>query len=106
MDNFNQNVVFTGLGTQSFTIPTAGIYFVEGHLSLPTLVSGGGASSVLVTVNQNGSPVYTGQAGAEGFYKDLSCAANDVIAVVLSSSAAADLPTNVIKANISIGLGE
>lgn len=106
MDNFNQNVVFAGLGTESFTIPITGVYFIEGHLSLPTLVGGGGASSVLVTINQNGSPVYVGNAGAEGFYKDLSCVLGDVIAVVLSSAAAADAPLNVIKANISIGLGE
>lgn len=106
MDNYVQNTVFNGLGTQSFTIPIAGPYFVEGHLSLPSLVGGGGASQVVVTINQNGSPIYTGQAGAEGFYKDMLCAANDVIAVVLNSSAAPNLGLNVIKANISIGLGE
>lgn len=105
MASFNQNAVFNGLGTFSLKVPEAGPYFVEGHISLPTLVGGGGASSVVVVVNQNGSPVYTGNAGAEGFRANLLCAANDTVAVVFSSSADADQSLNVIKSNISVGLG-
>lgn len=106
MATYNQNLVFNGLGTVSVTVPVTGDYFVDGILSLPMLISGGGASSVVVVVNQNGSPVYTGNAGASGFYTNLSCAANDVIAVVFSSAAAADQPFNIIKSNISIGQGQ
>lgn len=103
---FNQELVLNGLGTVSVTVPQAGPYFVEGHTSLPTLVGGGGASSLVTVVNQNGSPVYTGSAGAEGFKAQVVCAANDVIAVVFSSSATEDSGRNVIKSNISISLGE
>lgn len=104
---FNQNLSFVGLGTLSITVPLAGAYFVDGKISLPTLSKGDVApSAVLVTVNQNGSPVYTGQAGAEGFYTTLSCAASDVIAMVFSSAAAVDQGLNVIKSTVSIGLGE
>lgn len=106
MANYNQNLVFNGLGTLSITVPVAGSYFCEGKISLPTLTNGGGVSACLVTINQNGSPIYTGQAGAEGFKTDIVCAALDVIAIVLSSSAAADQPLNVIKSTISIGIGE
>ncbi len=101
-----QNFVFNGLGTLSFTVATAGAYFLEGKTSLPTLVQGNGASSLLTVVNQNGSPIYTGIAGAEGFYLDVTCAANDVLSVVFSSSAAADQPLNVIKSVVTFGQGQ
>lgn len=106
MATFDQNLVFNGLGTLSITVPFAGYYFIQGNSSVPTLVGGGGASSLLTTVNQNGSPVYVGPVGAEGFKTQLLCAANDVIAVVYSSAAAADAPLNVIKSSVSIGMGE
>lgn len=103
---FNQNLESTGLNTNSVTVPYAGPYFVKGKFAIPTLVNGGGASSLVITINQNGSPVYTGPAGAEGFYKNLSCAANDVITMVLTSSAAPDAVTNNVKARYSIGQGQ
>jgi hypothetical protein len=103
---FNQNIESVGLATISTTVPYAGPYFVKGKLTLPTLVGGSAASSILVTINQNGSPVYTGLAGAEGFYKNLSCAAYDVIAVVFSSSVTTDQALNVMKSVISIGQGQ
>lgn len=104
---YNQNLTFAGLGTLSITVPLAGAYFVKGKISLPTLSKGDSSPSALVVVvNQNGSPVYTGQAGAEGFYVDISCAANDLIAMVFSSAAAVDQGLNVIKSTISIGLGQ
>lgn len=106
MASFNQNVVFNGLGTFSLKVPFTTDYFIEGKISLPTLTAGGGASQLLVVVNQNGSPVYTGQVGADGFKANLNCAENDLIAVVFSSSAPADQGKNVIKSNISIGLGQ
>jgi hypothetical protein len=104
--SWNQNFTATGLSTLSTYAPAAGPAFVKGKVQVPTLVNGGGASSVVVTVNQNGSPIYTGVAGAEGFYTVMSCALNDVIAVVFSSSAAADQGLNVIKSEISIGSGQ
>lgn len=105
MANFNQNLVFNGLSSQSFTIPIAGNYFVEGKISLPTIVGGAGPSAVVAVINQNASPVYTGLAGAEGFRADLLCAAGDVIQIVLSSAAAADQALNVIKATVAYGIG-
>jgi hypothetical protein len=105
---FNQNIESTGLNTVSTTVPYAGPYFVKGKFTIPSLVGedSNSASSLVVTVNQNGSPVYTGSAGAEGFYTDISCAAYDVIAIVLSSSAAVDAVINAVKAVYSIGQGQ
>lgn len=106
MANFNQNLVFTGLGNVSVTVPSAGPYVVDGHMSIPNPTMGGKSSSLLVVVNQNGSPIYTGQAGAEGFRATMNCAALDVIQFVFSSAAADDQPINVIKSNIQISSGE
>lgn len=103
---FNQNIESTGLGTISVTVPYAGAYFVKGKFIIPTIVDGAGASSLIVTVNQNGSPVYVGQVGAEGFYTNISCSAFDVIAIVLSSAAAVDAVSNAIKCVYSIGQGQ
>lgn len=105
MPPYNQNFVFSGLGTLSTQVPTAGLYLLRGQISLPTLVGGSGVSSCLVTINQNGSPVYTGQAGAEGFQAEIQCSALDTLAVVLSSAASADQPSNVIKMNAQLSLG-
>ena len=102
---YNQNITFNGLGTFSINMPFAGAFFFDGKISLPTLSNGGGVSACLVTINQNGSPVYVGIAGAEGFRADIACAANDLIAIVFSSSAAADQGFNVIKSVIAIGSG-
>ena len=108
MANFNQNLEFCGLGTLSFTIPVAGPYFVEGHMSIPALSKGDtGASALLVVCNLNGGAAfYTGLAGAEGFKADFTGAVGDVLNMVFSSSAAVDQPLNVIKSQISLGIGE
>lgn len=107
MATYNQSAVFNGLGTFTVITPIAGNYFVEGKISLPTLSTGATANSAVVTtINQNGSPVYTGTAGAEGFRTDIAAAANDTIAVVFSSAAAVDKALNVIKATIQIGQGQ
>lgn len=106
MAQFNQNLTFCGLGTFSMSIPSTGPYFVEGKISIPTLTNGGGVSALVVTINQNGSPVYAGTAGAEGFYYDGAFTAADTLAIVFTSANAVDAGLNVIKAVISIGSGQ
>lgn len=107
--NFNQNSTFGGLGTAaSAKVPDAGIYQVNVSLTLPSIPAGSPlASAVVAVVNKNGSPVYTGSAGSRGFQTQVSCAAADVIAVVLSSSGLAqDNEPNAVKSTISISLAE
>ena len=106
MANFNQNLVFNGLGTISLTVPVAGPYVLRGHMSLPMISKGDTANSELVVVvNKNGSPIYTGLAGAEGFQVKTTCSALDVLAFVFSSAAAVDQPLNVIKSCIDVSIG-
>jgi hypothetical protein len=100
---FQQNITTTGLTSTTTSIPTAGTYLVQGKLSLPTLVGGAGASSVVTTVTQNSTTLYTGLAGAEGFSCTANCAASDTITVAYTSAAAADLLPNAVKTVISIG---
>ncbi len=101
-----QNFVFQGLGTLTYVVPEAGLYFVEGKSSIPTLTNGQGVSALVATVNVNGSPSYTGVAGAQGFRCNVSCSALDIITVVWTSAAAPDLALNAIKSTVEIGLGE
>jgi hypothetical protein len=103
----SQNLEQAGLGTLAWNVDTAGPYFIKGKISVPTLVGGGGASAVVATVKQNGTTIYTGPAGAQGFYlNNILCALNDAMSVVFSSSAPADLPLNVIRSVVSYGLGQ
>lgn len=107
MANFNGNISLNGLGTFTiFTAPAAGVYFVNGQLSLPQLTTDNQQSQVVATVKQNGSGIYTGIAGASGFQvNQIVCALNDVIAVTLSSSAAVDnVPTsNAVSGQVAFG---
>jgi len=105
MSTFNLNQSFAGLGTLNFVAPFASVFSFDGKISLPTIVNGGGASSCLMTVNKNSSPVYTGIAGAEGFKVDINCASGDSIDMVLSSGAAVDQGINAIKMVVAISTG-
>lgn len=106
MANYSKSFVHQGMGTASSTkVPDAGIYFVDGKISLPMNSTGGGASAVVAVVNKNGSPVYTGSAGRAGFHISVSCAADDVITVVFSSALAIDNALNAVKSTITIGVG-
>lgn len=100
-----ENVAFAGLGTLTRIAPAAGLYYISGRMSLPTVTNGGGQSSCVATVNLNGSPKYTGVAGAEGFSMNMVVAAADTITVVLSSAAAPDQGINNIKSVISFDQG-
>lgn len=104
--NFSQTLVYTGLGTLTVFLPTAGEYFFEGKSQIPTLASGSGPSALQVVVKQNSSTIYTGPAGARGFkIEGIAGAFNDQIDIIFSSAAAADQPINAIKTTIAYGTG-
>lgn len=67
MANFYKSLTAQGLGTiASFAVPDTAIYSVDGKMTLPTITQGSAAPSALVVVvNLDGSPVYTGTAGSE-----------------------------------------
>lgn len=104
MANSVVNMVMSGLGTAQASVSNAGSYDIIGSLTLPGISKGDPSNSQVVTVvKQNGTTMYTGLPGAEGFQLILQCAAADIIAVQLSSAAAVDQGINVIKAVVSIG---
>ena len=105
MANFNGSQSLNGIQTQTiFTAPAAGIYFIQGYLSLPQLSTAGAVSQVIALVKQNGSTIYTGLAGASGFsIPQIVCAVGDVIGVQLSSSTACDLVNNAVSGQVYYG---
>lgn len=105
--SFNQNASIAGLQSYAYAVPVAGPVFLDGKLSIPTLVGGGGQSAVVATVVNGTGPVtvYTGVAGAEGFHVNTPCLAGDVLTVSLSSANAVDAVPNAVKCVLAIGSG-
>lgn len=102
--NYFQNATLQGLGTLTIVVPDAGVYYINGQVSLPSISAGSSAnSSVVVTITQNGTTRYTGAAGDRGFHLERALSASDSIAIITSSSAAVDQDSNSIKTVIQIG---
>jgi hypothetical protein len=94
-------------GLESYTYPNtiAGPYVIEGKLQIPMLSQGGGQSSVVATVTQNSTTVFTSVAGSTGFKCEVLCATGDTLTVALTSAAAADQPVNAIQATLNFTMG-
>jgi hypothetical protein len=96
--------VDVGLVTDTYTVPTTGLYNLEAQVTeIPP-------SGLSIVVNQNGSPVYTAPTltptqSAIQFKVDISATAADVITLVLSSVNSNDLMLESVKTNVSIGQG-
>lgn len=105
MANSSGQMLLSGLMTATTSVNAAGTYDIIGSLTLPGITKGSTANSqVVATIKQNGSTIFTGQAGAEGFMiTGLTCAAGDTISVQLSSGAAVDQGLNLIKCTVAIG---
>jgi len=104
MANVAQNMVLSGLISQTATIQSAGPIQVIGSLTCPEIDQGDATDSqVVAVVSQNGTPMFTSAAGSRGFQVHLLCAALDTITVALSSGAPVDQPANVIKCTVAIG---
>lgn len=106
-----QLLEFSGLGTLSYIVDVAGTYSVKSKSTLPTITSGGVPSSLVTTINLNGSPVTggTSDAGAQGSYaRGIVCALGDTLSVVYTSALASDAAPNinVIKSQVQIYQGE
>jgi hypothetical protein len=113
-----------GLGTQTYTVVTAGIYTVQVQATLPRDAGGTNlysyqispqASALEIVVNQNGTPIVTiGGASNDptpsqpslGTSCRIQCAAGDVITVVFSSANAVDAIPNNVKSTITIYQGD
>jgi hypothetical protein len=123
MANFIQTTSIGNLGDYTVIIPSTDSYAFQGSLTLPNIVpagsqgpgggagtgSGGGpqvSSQVVVTIHQNASLIYTGQAGAKGFILPaLVCTAGDAIIINLSSSLDQDKQPNAVRLTLSVSEG-
>ena len=102
MNNPNSSMQIEGLNSGTFIAPNAGVFNFDGKLTFPEQAEGSTTTNpVVVTITQNSSTVYTGNAGAQGFKVSLTCAQNDSIVITLSSSAPPQ-NYNRIRANIAI----
>ena len=116
MPNFTATNSLNGLQTTTlFQAPTAGLYFVNGQLTLPRLQDQPSnvdsliqtppptGSEVVATVKNGASTVFTSVAGATGFQTNVTCAAGDTVSVVLCSSATFVQALNAVKGVVSSG---
>lgn len=103
-----QNLVFTGLGTLSWTCGLAGYYSVSSKSSLPTPTDAGASSSLVTTIKKNSSTILASNAGDMGCEAhNISLAVGDVVNVVYTSAAGSDAYPyiNIIKSTVSIYQG-
>lgn len=117
---FNQNIALvgpyqscaagaTGSQTESVTLPAAGDYTISWKCEVPSVIGGGGASGLVVRIRNTttSTNIFLGSAGVcNGGQVWFSAAASDVIAINLSSTAAADLVSlNCVKGNFALSSG-
>jgi hypothetical protein len=103
MADYASSEVISGLRTTAVPYIAAGPCLIAGKLTLPRASQGSaGASTVVVTVNQNGSPIYVGAPGADGFKTIANIVLGDVINIVTSSSNPIDQALNAVKMTVSI----
>jgi hypothetical protein len=119
---YTQSTSVTNLATHTIIIPTTDIYYINGTLTLPNVVTsattglGGGAgtgtggtqvnSQVVITVKQNGTTILTTNPGDRGFtLPALSCTAADVITIQRSSSLSQDNQPNAIRMTLVVSEG-
>ncbi len=119
----NNSTACAGLGTWTYTVTAAGMYscsfkaFIPyipaGSSNLSSVTTGSSALSIVVNQDTGGGPVAKLTISSPSINQPimggkvtLSCAAGDVITVVLTSSAAADNTPNAIKTVINLFTGE
>lgn len=99
----------TGSTTESIVVPAAGVYAMSWKVEVPSVVGGGGASGLVVRIRNTttSTNIFLGSAGlCNGGEVWFSAAANDVIAINLSSTTAADYtPINAVKGTFALSSG-
>jgi hypothetical protein len=99
----------TGSSTESISIPAAGLYSISWDCTVPLVRDGASASGLVVRIRNTttSTNVFLGTAGlCSGGQVWFSAAANDVIAINLSSTSAADYsPINAVKGQFALSSG-
>ncbi len=104
MANFSQTLEFNGLGTIDQVVTEDGNYYVESKSTIPTISTGSTPSALVTVIKQNGSTLFTSDAGQNGAYlNNIICAAGDTLSVTYSSTAAVDKVLNAVKSAIIVG---
>ena len=111
MANFSQNYAISGLETLTAVVPLGGLYTLSGKIRLPRLSQTDATdpnyasypSAVVATIKQNGTTIFTTNAGADGFTIPINAVAGDSFTVALTSSTAEDEILNAVAAVVSIG---
>ena len=108
---FSQTVQFGGLVETDIGVPDAGTYNVDVKLQIPQPTASAGQtepqpSQVVVVIKKNSTTEYTGTAGANGAWVQVTCAAGDILKVITSSSLAADEALNAVQGTIAVSLGQ
>jgi hypothetical protein len=111
MSNYSQNFAISGLETLTIVMPVAGNFQLSGKIKLPRLSQTDPTdpnflsypSAVVTTIKQNGSTIFTGIAGADGFAIPILAGSQDTFTVALSSSAAEDEVLEAVGAVVSVG---
>jgi hypothetical protein len=99
-----KSTTVTGLGTWTFIATATGPYFLRFEFSENP------PSSLIVTINVNGSPIFTSTAPttqqiASQTKVPMNLAINDTVTAVLTSSAPIDNQLNTVKTTFSVGSG-
>lgn len=121
---FTQSASYEGLRAARVNIPSTGLYDIQGTITTPSVESpaisqgpGGGAgtgmggapkvpSQIIVTISQNGSPLFVTQQGAKGFELNaVSLSAGDVLTITPSSSLASDQKPESVRLTIAVSEG-
>lgn len=101
----SQQTIASGLGTWSYTILTQGPHSVSVFSQVPA------PSGLIITINQNGSPIAPTPAPFQPSQSEanvmvpLDCSVGDVITIVLSSSISNDPSVPFIKSIINFHRG-
>jgi hypothetical protein len=104
--DFSTSAVISGLRTTIIPYTVAGPLSLVGKVTLPRASNGFlTGSTVVVTVNQNGTPVYVGLPGADGFKTSVNVALGDVITIVTNSNSPIDQQFNAVKTTVAIWEG-
>lgn len=116
------NTSTEGLKATTFTVPTTGVYHLQGTVTTPTTQSpavsqgpGGGAgtgvggapnipSAIVITITQTTvGTILTGLPGARGFdLPAINCTAGDVLTITPSSALASDNQTNTVRVTAAL----
>lgn len=107
MPNYNISNSYVGLTPVVLpAAPNTGQYTIQGHIRHPSISQGSAANStVVITVLQNATVIYTGSPGDNGFKVVMNLVQGDIVTVSPSSSSLVDQGKQSIRFGIQMWEG-